>query len=122
VDHAWRLDLDNVSADTTLNFSHNVNFTDINLSTGIDDLPSFMDEIKLYPNPVKHNVFVSFNNAEVDDFTLGIFNPAGVQLRRIAQKHIGFPIDIDVSDFESGLYFIKVETSNQKGVFKFIKQ
>lgn len=29
-DHAWRLDLDNVTGDTTLNFSHNTNFTDIN--------------------------------------------------------------------------------------------
>ena len=28
-DHAWRLDLDNVTGDTTLTFTHNTNFTDI---------------------------------------------------------------------------------------------
>ena len=28
-DHAWRMDLDNVTGDTTLNFAHNTNFTDI---------------------------------------------------------------------------------------------
>jgi plastocyanin len=28
-DHAWRLDLDDVTGDTTLNFAHNTNFTDI---------------------------------------------------------------------------------------------
>jgi len=28
-DHAWRLDLDNVMGDTTLNFAHNTDFTDI---------------------------------------------------------------------------------------------
>ncbi|PJF33370.1 MAG: hypothetical protein CUN57_02360, partial [Phototrophicales bacterium] len=28
-DHAWRLELNNVAGDTTLNFAHNTNFTDI---------------------------------------------------------------------------------------------
>ena len=28
-DHAWQMDLNNVTGDTTLNFAHNTNFTDI---------------------------------------------------------------------------------------------
>ncbi len=35
-DHGWRLQLDNAVGDTTLNFQHNTNFTDIGWSTDSD--------------------------------------------------------------------------------------
>jgi plastocyanin len=121
VDHAWRMDLDNVMGDTTLNFSHNTNFTDINLSTGIEeDLGE--NNLSVYPNPASQKVFVSLNNVNESDFTVHIYNLAGKQLVHSKLKNTNSPVEFDISEFESGLYFMRIETLQNSDIVKFVKQ
>ena len=121
-DHAWRMDLDNVMGDTTLDFSHNTNFTDINLSTGIEENLFTGNNLSVYPNPASQKVYVSLNNLDDSDFNIIIYNSAGIQLNNSPLKNANFPIEFDISAYKNGLYFIKIEPLQKSEVIKFIKK
>ncbi|APY08230.1 hypothetical protein BWZ20_07910 [Winogradskyella sp. J14-2] len=73
-------------------------------------------QIKLYPNPTKSDLFLSFNNLNIEE-TFEIYNILGKRLKVINANTQG-TLKIDVSSLASGLYIIK----NKSSSIKFIKE
>jgi len=63
-DHAWRLTLEDVQGDTTLNFSHNTNFTDI--EADFNPSPILLSEIVVTPTAGEFIEIYNPNESEVD--------------------------------------------------------
>ena len=92
------------------------------LHEGIEEISS--KDFKIYPNPAKDNLQLIINNEQVDIQTIEIYNIAGrlvnlSSLRGTKQSNTSrdyFPnvhngeIQIDVSQLNEGIYFLKIKT------------
>jgi hypothetical protein len=83
-----------------------------NLSTGtIED-----EQLKIYPNPAKEFLYVSSKN-NIENIVL--YNMLGQRVASI--KPNSNRVDFDVSQFETGIYFIHIkQTENEIKIYKFI--
>lgn len=101
---AATLDVDNVEAVAAL------------LSTS--DFVEQKIDFKVYPNPVAEELFLNipsyFSNNKVE-----IYDVTGKQL--MVRKSDSL-LDIDVRNLNSGIYFIKLETSKGSSIKRFLKQ
>ncbi|MBV1887673.1 MAG: VCBS repeat-containing protein, partial [Urechidicola sp.] len=68
-------------------------------------------EVQVYPNPVKEHLKVQLRNNTTDNCKIEIFNLLG---KRIFLQNINVnSISIDMSDYSSGLYFLKCLVGNE---------
>ncbi len=74
--------------------------------TGINDAEKA--EFEIYPNPVQANLNIKFNMDEAAQ--LSIFNIVG---QTVYQQEIGANTQIDMSSFESGVYFINLKAESK---------
>lgn len=81
---------------------------DPNLSVGEFEL----DNISLYPNPAAKEVNISWNKNE--DVSIRIFNSLGKLMYYSKSATLNSTFKIDVSQYASGLYFVKI--NNEAGV------
>ena len=93
-------------------------FTDT-VSTGITLNPMEDEFLKVYPNPVSEKITVEFPGRQITDGTITIYGIAGQQV--MSQKMNGFKSEIAVNNLPSGLYFIKLVSTNKTGIGKFVK-
>lgn len=86
---------------------------DVNL-VGINENESIANQIRVYPNPATNFLFVDYS-VSIEDYEYVIFDITGKSILKglFGQK-------INISDLESGLYFIQI-TSNENDVLKFAK-
>jgi hypothetical protein len=117
-DHAWRLELNDVMGDTTLNFAHNTNFTDIDFTTGVEDL--FESEIKIYPNPANSFVNIELNES-VNEFTVAIFDITG-KTQKIINEFGGGIKRVDLTSLENGIYFVQISGLKVQLTYKLVKR
>ena len=108
-----------VAIDTTTGCSDTAyqTLTVIN-SVGISELST---EFKVYPVPTTDVVNISTNGIE-NDYIVELRDLNG---RLISQQKAGMAstvISFDLSDFESGVYFINIFNENEQGHFKVIKK
>jgi len=90
---------------------------EINIQSSINETE--FDNVRIYPNPVKNTLFIT-NNENLTINNVEILDIAG---KKIHTPHSSFPIPINVSHLQQGIYFIKIELSNSTTVFeKFIKK
>ncbi len=122
-DHAWRIELNDVAGDTTLTFTHNVNFTDIfKNSSGISSEPAVLGEVLLYPNPAVNQITLALKSTTTAPLLVSICNIAGSQM---LMKEFAAGQDnlvIDVIDFSPGIYFLTMKTVNEVRSFRFVRQ
>ncbi|MBS4060102.1 MAG: T9SS type A sorting domain-containing protein [Bacteroidetes bacterium] len=79
------------------------------------DLTTF-NKIKVYPNPTKDILNIDFGNENIQNVTL--VQSAGKELKTyIMNDKIS---KIDLSDFESGIYFLKIKTSSSTIIKKIV--
>lgn len=120
-DHAWRLEIDSLVSDTTLNFVHNTTFTDIMLATANEDLLGNNGNIRLYPNPASQyiDLLISGNSPKVNSFK--VYSVTG---KLIDQKVLGNveSYRYDLSGYNNGIYFIELISGSKTSVLKFLKQ
>ncbi len=81
-----------------------------------------LESLTIFPNPVKNKIRIHLSNPSLfrEESTTKIFNNQGQLIYQISSPT--FPIDINVIDFASGIYWIQMH--NNKGLFatsKFIK-
>ena len=100
--------------------------TYINLSKKLcDDLATGTFDIKkIYPNPTKSSIAVEYSNENFDSHTLLIYNSIGkkVYQKTFKPKLFGQKIiEIDVSKFTSGVYFIKLISGKNSIIRSFAK-
>ncbi|MDL2228466.1 T9SS type A sorting domain-containing protein [Odoribacter sp. OttesenSCG-928-L07] len=81
---------------------------------GINEILS--EDINIYPNPVTDNLTVKYSE-NIDE--LKIFDLHGkLHLQLAPKKEI---VDIDMSLFPTGVYFIRIVSDNKVGINKVIK-
>lgn len=73
-------------------------------------------EIKIYPNPVSNQLFISSEKRSIK--TLSVFSTTGQMILEIEDASNS----IDVSSLSKGMYFLEISSSEGKSVQKFIKQ
>ncbi len=81
--------------------------------TGINDTETA--EFEIYPNPVQANLNIKFNMDE--SAQLSVFNIVG---QTVYQQEIGANTQIDMSSFESGVYFINLKAESKSVTRKII--
>ena len=118
LDHAWRIELNNVAGDTILNFVHNIIFTDIGITTNVEEIG--FNEYKVYPNPASDKVTIDLNS-ESDNYTVAIFNIAGKK-QIVSQIATGNKIELDLNELQQGLYFVQLAENDFVQTFKLIKK
>ncbi len=77
---------------------------------GVEDRSSASDKITLIPNPASGTVRIRINDAPADKAELEIVNSIGKVVHSLSLNGIGlnYEEDINLSDIESGAYFVKV--------------
>lgn len=86
--------------------------------TAIDE-PANDLTFSIYPNPVSSNLNIVMPNQKLTGKQLTIKNLLGETL--ISQKINADRLNLDISDFESGIYFVSVESEAGVTVRKFVK-
>jgi hypothetical protein len=123
-DHAWRIVLENVSKDTTVNFVHNTNFTDIQGPLGTDDPISAASGYILeqnYPNPFNPLTTIAFEIPVTQFVRVDIYNTFGQKIRTLIQHQISAgrtvvqwdAIDDHGKIVPTGVYFYFLRTKNK---------
>jgi len=118
-DHAWRILLTGITADTTIEFVHNTVFTDIGLGvpTATDDVEDL--GFSAYPNPAKDELNVQLENAGTD---LSIYNVTGaIVLHKDLNPSDRF-VRLNVSSLKPGMYILKLKNDSGTGEYKFLKE
>lgn len=88
------------------------------------DLNDRTINMELYPNPATESVFIHFDGLNFSDvLDLSIIDLTGKRMSSSIQKiNTDNLIRLDISDFPSGLYFVRVSIGQNFAVLKFLKQ
>lgn len=91
------------------------------VATGIDQ-PFSHTDIKIFPNPTKSQISIS-GTLEGMQKTITLMDIRGRMLKEVKLENGTdyFSTTIDLSEFTSGLYLLKVSSNSQTRVFKLIK-
>ena len=76
-----------------------------------------LEGIKLYPNPTKGLLEIEAVNS-VNQIKL--YNLIGQEL--LTKKGTASRLNLDLTTFESGFYFLKIDTDKGTGVYKIVKE
>lgn len=79
---------------------------DATLTIGEFDLES----LQVYPNPTKDNVFIKWDKREL--VSLRIFDALGKLILFNKNINISQSVEIDISNYEPGIYFVKINSRN----------
>jgi hypothetical protein len=80
---------------------------------------NFADDIELYPNPVGDIIIV--NNIPSNTIQFDIISATGQNLLSLPINNSSTNLEINISSFEKGVYFIKLSSGNQSSFRKFVK-
>jgi hypothetical protein len=119
VDHAWQLELTNVTGDTTLYFTHNINFTDIFSATSVTDLDT--EYLRFYPNPASDFVIIETGDLNPENVSVSIYDITG-KLNHVQKTSVNNKVEINVQGLKQGIYFLKIQTADQRKTMKLIKE
>jgi hypothetical protein len=120
-DHAWRLDVDGVSGDTEIEFTHNISFTDIFAVTGLFELTG-QGKVSLYPNPVQSVMHISVSKDSDESLYMNLYSLAGV---KVLQEELGRGKEIqslvDLSNLEGGIYLLELRSGTETNIRRVVK-
>lgn len=119
------LELNNLSMDDQGDYfceANNADFPDLTLSTGVTTIDfssstgdQFVNALDVFPNPASEYLLVDFQRTP-DKIT--IVNIKGQEINAPIQV-LANQIRINLSDFNSGIYFLQVESDGVKNIDKF---
>jgi len=92
---------------------------------GYVSAPSLYElNITIYPNPVKDNLFIKFNDAILSDISISLVDVSGRLIIQRNFKHIDLDKEetLDLSSIKSGIYFIEIRSEKVSRVYKIIKE
>ncbi len=76
------------------------------------DANNINDMVSLYPNPATNEVLVNFSGRTLDNMDVTVLNSLGQVLYKATDVNSSSEVSIDVSQYSSGLYFVKIKTGN----------
>lgn len=81
--------------------------------------------VRVYPNPASDKLFIDYSNDGFSEIKMNIFNSFGqfVKFRETGRTapFIAQTIELDISDWPNGTYFINLFDNQKKITFRFIK-
>ena len=118
-DHAWQLELQNVTGDTLMTFAHNTDFTDIfNVTSAGDDR---LAQFKLYPNPATSHVWIETGEMDTGKISLAIYDITG-KMYNLERNFSGNRIRLNLSNLTQGIYLVEIKSDSQKKMLKLLKE
>ena len=93
-----------------------ISFT-IMMQSSVEDI-ELNSQILIYPNPTSTNLFVELINGQNME-ALNIYHSDGRLVR--TNNQLGNSHEIDLSDLESGVYFISIMSESKLGFKRFVK-
>ena len=75
-------------------------------------------QLNLYPNPAKETLNIELSGQEIEKIT--VYNSAGATVFSSATKSVGSNYKLNTAQFNSGVYFISVQTKTGIVSSKFI--
>jgi len=96
----------------------------IQMSTvGITEIINF-NNIKIYPNPVKDKLTIEFTHFDKTEIKLDLINSFGeiILTKELSEnKNESGAYQIDLSELDKGIYFLRVKDARTQKVFKVVK-
>jgi len=86
------------------------------LNVGINETPNIIHSVEVYPNPASQTLYLSLNLDKATKLTGSLINEMGQQVYSFETKAAKAQqnLQIDVSDYASGLYFLNVTADDQQ--------
>jgi hypothetical protein len=78
--------------------------------------------LSVYPNPVSDRLNISFASGGTGEVLIRDISGRILSYHSIEIHGIVEDFGVDVSDFQPGIYFVELRTTNQRSVCKFVKQ
>lgn len=97
-----------------------VELTSEDITTGINDLKN--GQLTLFPNPVKDILSVQLPQESYGASVISIHDINGRLLRRFNTESLRGPLQMNVSDFASGVYFLTINVGEKRFAGQFIKR
>ena len=105
--------LDNAIAENWDCINENGSPNSVN-SNSLSNSDNNIDNVKIYPNPVKEKLFISGNSV---NYSVEILSLLGQNLIKVNNTNI-----VDLSLLNQGIYIIKIQNNGVTSTFKIIKQ
>lgn len=84
---------------------------------------TFVNSLKLYPNPTKGIISIDLTASKQADFKISFFSVDGkVIMVKDYNKTATISESLDLSRFAIGVYYMKIESENQNAIYSIIKQ
>ena len=119
----WTENANVVSIDSNYSFTVIANrnlIANFSLILGISG-NSIRNSINIYPNPAKDNLVIELHKAEnLNNTCITIYNIQGKEMKKFSLSHS--KTEIDISDFSTGLYVVKVMNETESLLRKFFKE
>ena len=97
---------------------HTIQFVN---STGINEIFGLDDLISIFPNPASDKFVINFNNSK-ENFSLVILNIIGQVILSKKINTASNTEQVDLSGQPAGVYFVKLQTTDNTVVKKIIKK
>lgn len=91
-------------------------------TTGIEENVSEIN-FDIYPNPTKGEFFVNVDLLNQQDYTISVINTLGQTIKEVKQVHSnGGTLKIDLSDKNTGVYFVNIKSKSSSKVKRIVLQ
>lgn len=124
---ACNFQLDGVSLGTKRSLIGLPSFNESNFNTSTpitcDELSvneRFKLNFKIYPNPVKDTFQLKFEKQE-NEITIELYSSLGKLVLKTTKFHVN-EVDVNISDLNQNIYFLKVSNGKNFDTFKIVKQ
>jgi len=96
-----------------------VKYCRVNATTGI--LETENNGVSIYPNPSSGFVQINLPNLQNEDVVLTLFSGNGEVLETIPYEAIQGSVDLDMTDLQTGIYFIQLAFEDRIEVHRIVK-
>ena len=76
--------------------------------------------VDIFPNPTSGNITIKHHDQQNKNQIVFLYNSNGQKIREFNGQRLN-SIQFDISDFNAGIYFIKIQTSNNTIIRKVLK-
>ncbi|NTW31606.1 MAG: T9SS type A sorting domain-containing protein [Bacteroidetes bacterium] len=77
-------------------------------TTGIEE--NYLEDILIYPNPANDVLNIDMANSSNSNVKINVYNSIGKLIKSIDGKNMSQIIKIDLASFNSGIYFVSIQT------------
>lgn len=99
-----------------------LNTSTVCTTTGIEENVSNIN-MEVYPNPTNGELYVDITTVDIQDFTISVVNTLGQTVKEVKQvQSNGGKVKIDLSDKNTGIYFVTVKSKTASKVKRIVLQ